>query len=224
VIAVENLLTESVREHADVVFPGEAYPEKEGTLTNVDGRVQRLRVAIGSPRGVRPLWQVISELGGFGVVSGAAASQQLFDAVPFYRGLTLDEIGGRGIRWPERFSGGWDAYEPGPLDVPRAAPAASDGALRLGTFRSLWAAKEVDVSPILQFLIPHQVVELSPGDAQALGVGEGDRVVVRSNGSRIEGSARLRAAVPAGSVFVAEGVHGAPANLLDEPLVEVRKS
>jgi NADH-quinone oxidoreductase subunit G len=30
------------------------------------------------------------------------ASQQLFDAVPFYAGLTLEEIGGKGVRWQER--------------------------------------------------------------------------------------------------------------------------
>ncbi len=231
VIAVENVLTDTVREHADVVFPGEAYPEKEGTVTNLDGRVQRLRAAIGRPKGrggklgVRPIWQVISDLADLGVVSGAAASRQLFDAVPFYAGLTLDEIGGRGIRWPERF-GEWDLFPPTPgsaLDVPPAAPAASDGKLRLGTFRSLWAAKEVDVSPILQFLIPRQVVELSPADAETLGVREGDRVEVGTNGTRIAGTAKLRAAVPPGSVFVGEGVHGAPANVLADALVEVRK-
>ena len=51
VIAVDTVLTDSVREYADVVFPGEAYPEKEGTVTNVDGRVQRLRPAIGRAKG-----------------------------------------------------------------------------------------------------------------------------------------------------------------------------
>ena len=83
VIAVENVLTDTVREHADVVFPGEAYPEKEGTVTNVDGRVQRLRVAIGRPKGrsgmpgsgVRPLWQVISELGDLGILTRRAGLQ-----------------------------------------------------------------------------------------------------------------------------------------------------
>ena len=213
-----------------MVFPGEAYPEKEGTVTNLDGRVQRLRVAIGRPKGrsgmpgsgVRPVWQVISDLGDLGVVTGAAASKQLFDAVPFYAGLTLDEIGGRGVRWPERTTE-WDAWETTAVDVPATTPAAG-GKLRLGTFRPLWAAKEVDASPILQFAIPRQVVELSPEDAAALGIREGDRVEVRgSNGTRIAGAAKLRAAVPAGSVFVAEGVHDAPANLLSEPLVEVRQ-
>jgi NADH-quinone oxidoreductase subunit G len=231
VIAVESLLTDTVREHADVVFPGEAYPEKEGTVTNVDGRVQRLRVAIGRPKGrsglpgsgARPLWQVISHLGDLGVLTGAAASEQLFDAVPFYAGLTLDEIGGRGVRWPLRETH-WDSWQGAALDVPPAAPAAGDGRLRLGSYRSLWAAKEVDVSPILQFLIPQQTVELSPADAEALGVREGERVEVGTNGTRIAGTVKLRAAVPAGSVFVGEGVAGAPANLLGEPLVEVRRA
>ena len=40
------------------------------------------------------------------VLTGATASQQLFDAVPFYAGLTLEEIGGRGVRWQEREAAG----------------------------------------------------------------------------------------------------------------------
>jgi NADH-quinone oxidoreductase subunit G len=109
------------------------------------------------------------------------------------------------------------------LDVPRAAAAARDGSLRLGTFRSLWASKEVDVSPSLHFLRPQQVVELSPDDARALGIGEGDRVEVGSNGTRVQGAVKLRAAIPGGTVFLAEGTHEQPANALTEPLVEVRR-
>jgi NADH-quinone oxidoreductase subunit G len=36
------------------------------------------------------------------VRTAGMASQQLFDAVPFYGGLTLEEIGGKGVRWQER--------------------------------------------------------------------------------------------------------------------------
>ena len=43
--------------HADVVFPAEAYPEKEGTVTHPDGRLQRLRPAVGHPGEVRSEWQ-----------------------------------------------------------------------------------------------------------------------------------------------------------------------
>ena len=237
VIAVETLLTDTVREYADVVFPGEAYPEKEGTLTNVDGRVQRLRAAIGRPRGasglpgsgVRPVWQVIGDVAkaaglDLGVLTGAMASKQLFEAVPFYAGLTLDEIGGRGIRWPE-LNAEWDGpSEPARLSVPAAGATPQDGTLRLGTYRSLWASKDVDVSPALRFLRPQQIVELAPHDADALGIRDGDRVEVGSNGgARIRGTVKLRAAVPPGSVFVAEGVAEEPANLLTEPLVQVER-
>jgi NADH-quinone oxidoreductase subunit G len=156
------------------------------------------------------------------VLTGAMASAQLFAAVPFYAGLTLDELGGRGVRWPE-VNAQWSEWELASLDVPPAAPAAGDGALRLGTYRSLWADKAVDASPLLHFLRAQQVVELSPDDAQALSVNEGDRVEVGTNGTRIQGAVKLRAAVPAGSVFVAEGVHGQPANRLTEPLVVVRR-
>jgi NADH-quinone oxidoreductase subunit G len=239
VIATESVLTDTVREHADVVFPAEAYAEKEGTLVHPDGRVQRLRPAIGRPKaerglsgsGVRPLWQVVAEVAERAgaparVLTGPMASARLFAAVPFYAGLTLDALGGRGIRWPETEAGmAWqpEPWTPARLDVPEAAATASDGALRLGTFRSLWASKEVDVSPALQFLRARQVVELSPGDAEALGIREGDRVEVGSNGTRVQGPVRLRAAVPGGTVFLAEGTHEEPANALTEPLVEVRR-
>ena len=132
VIAVDSQLTDTIREHADVVFPAEAYPEKEGTITHPDGRLQRLRPAIGHPRGrggqpgsgVRPLWQVIAdvarELGHDpgDARTGAQVSNRLFAAVPFYEGITLEEIGGRGVRWVEREAFESPAWEPAKLDVP----------------------------------------------------------------------------------------------------------
>jgi NADH-quinone oxidoreductase subunit G len=213
VIAHESVLTETVREHADVVFPAEAYPEKEGTLTHPDGRAQRLRPAVKRPGEVRPTWQVLAELAGERVLAGSIASRALFDAV--YPGLTLDEIGGRGA-YPERAAGA--QWEPVELEVPAAVPSG----LRYGTFRTVWAAKEVDLSPILQFARPEAVVELSPGDADRLGVQHGEEVEVVSNGHALRGPAVVRASLPAGSVFVPEGVAGAPANLITEATVEVR--
>ena len=222
-IAHASTLTETVREHADVVFPAEAYAEKEGTLVHPDGRVQRLRPAIGRPgaldAGVRPGWQVIAEVAQPRRASisacspGPMASQQLFDAVPFYAGLTLDAIGGRGVRWPAAQAAaraGRRALGARRLDVPPVAGAATNGALRLGTWRSLWAAPEVDLSPALQFMRPRQLVELSPVDADRLGVRDGDQVEVGANGTRVRGAARLRAVVPGGSVFLVEGTDEQP--------------
>jgi NADH-quinone oxidoreductase subunit G len=237
VIAVDSVLTDSIREHADVVFPAEAYPEKEGTLVHPDGRVQRLRPSIARARaradvpgsGVRPLWQVISDVSSAlghseGVyLTGAQVSARLFGAVPFYAGLTLEEIGGRGVRWPERHALD-SSWEPAKLEIPAGAPAAQAGALRLGTWRPLWAHKDVDVSPILQFARARQTAELSPGDAEALGIRDGDRVAVRENGTRVEAAAKVRAAIPPGTVFLAEATKEEPANVLTAGLVTIERA
>ncbi len=235
VIAHASSLTDTVNEHADVVFPAEAYAEKEGTITHPDGRVQRLRPAIGRPgaldQGVRAGWHVLAEVArraghDHRVLAGPMASAQLFDAVPFYKGLTLDAIGGRGIRWPaseaaDALPAG--AWEPVALGVP-PSPATTDAdALRLGTWRPLWAAEEVDLAPVLRFMRPRQTVELSPVDADRIGVTEGDQVEVGANGTRVRGTVRLRASVPGGSVFLVAGTHEEPANRLTEPVVAVQK-
>jgi NADH-quinone oxidoreductase subunit G len=56
VIAHAAFLTDGIREHANIVFPAESYAEKEGTLTHPDGRLQRLRPAIGHPGSTRSEW------------------------------------------------------------------------------------------------------------------------------------------------------------------------
>src|SRR5262249_44516329 len=49
VIAFSDFVTDELSEHADVVFPAESYAEKDGTVTHPDGRLQRVRQAIGRP-------------------------------------------------------------------------------------------------------------------------------------------------------------------------------
>jgi NADH-quinone oxidoreductase subunit G len=233
VIAHESLMTDTVREHADVVFPAESYAEKEGTLTHPDGRLQRLRPAIGHPRDVRAGWRVLAELAErighpLGVLTGAEATAQLAEAVPFYAGVTRDEIGGRGVNWQAReAASALPDAEAGPFDLERPPAAPSpNGALRLGTFRSIWASKEVEASPALKFLAPEQRVQLSPEDAQRLGVGEGDPVEVVHDGVRVRGTAVVHSAVPAGTTLLEVGTVADSANALTngEPrLVEVHR-
>ncbi|MFZ0976629.1 MAG: molybdopterin dinucleotide binding domain-containing protein, partial [Solirubrobacteraceae bacterium] len=105
----------------------------------------------------------------------------------------------------------------------RNGAAPSNGGLRLGTYRSIWAAPEVEVSPALKFTVARQQVELSPEDAGRLGIGNGDAVDVAQNGTRLRGTAHVRSGVPAGTVFVADGISDESANALTEPVVEVQK-
>jgi NADH-quinone oxidoreductase subunit G len=227
VLAHAAFLTDGIREHANFVFPAESYAEKDGTVTHPDGRLQRLRAAIGHPGGVRSEWSVIAELSrraglDLGVLTGPMATAQLVAAVPFYEGLTLDEIGGQGVRWPGRAAAA--AFPAAELDRdarddedgPPAA-AGANGRLRLGTFRSIWNATEVRVSPALHFLHPNLQVEMAPADAQRLELFQGDRVVVGSGGETVDATVAVRAATPEGSVFL-------ETNALEGPLVEVRKA
>ncbi|MDX6663826.1 MAG: NADH-quinone oxidoreductase subunit, partial [Solirubrobacteraceae bacterium] len=222
VVAHAAFLTAGVREHATVVFPAESYAEKDGTVTHPDGRLQRLRPAIGLQGDNRYGWQVLAALGeqlGIEqrVLTGAMAYAQLTAAVPAYAGITLEEIGGRGVRWPERNPDAFGEADFGPFGLEAPAHAASpNGVLRLGTYRSIWDQPEVGASPALKFVHHDMHVELAPADAQRLNVSHGERVLVASNGDSAEATVALRQAIPAGSAFLG-------GKALPGPTVEIRK-
>jgi NADH-quinone oxidoreductase subunit G len=247
VVAHASILTEGLAEHANVIFPAESHAEKEGTVVHPDGRLQRMRTAIAHPGEVRSGWSVVAELAkraglDTGVLTSPMAFKQLVAAVPFYGELTLEEIGGGGVRWQERqaasrfpgaaeipavaaSSAGGLAAEPEPERSARhdgGAPARN-GTLRLGTYRPIWAAPEVEVSPALKFTVVHQQVELAPEDAQRLGIANGEAVEISQNGTALRAVARVRTGVQAGTAFLADGIAGDSANALTEPLIEVHK-
>jgi NADH-quinone oxidoreductase subunit G len=235
VVAHASVLTEGLREHANVIFPAESHAEKEGTLVHPDGRLQRLRTAIAHPHEVRAGWSVIADIAAragldLRVLTSGMAWKQIAAAVPFYEGLTLEAIGGGGVRWPAREQAAALSPDERPAaDHPashQAAPPqyASIDALRLGTYRSIWAAPEVEISPALKFAVAEQVVEISPEDAQRLGIANGEAVVLSQNGTQVHGRAHVRSGVPRGSTFAAEGLASDSANALTDRLVEVHKA
>jgi NADH-quinone oxidoreductase subunit G len=209
---------------SDVVLPLETHAEKDGTVTHPDGRLQRVRPSASRPGQVRPNIGVLAELtaklgGEPGLDSQPSAFAALTEAVSFYRGISDSDIGGRGTRWqdhspelhqisslPGRKS---DAVREG------ATPTRpSDGALTLGTYRDLWAGPITELNPPLKFLTPQQRVEVSLADAERLGLSSGQTVRVSHDGTTVEAQVQIKDRVPAGVVFMAEGVAGANANAL----------
>jgi NADH-quinone oxidoreductase subunit G len=220
VIAFAQFSSEALEAQADVVFPAQVYAEKEGTITHPDGRVQRVRQALGLPGDSRPAWQVLAELcerlgAGTGALSASGVTGLIAGAVPFYAGLTLDEIGGDGVRWQDR-----DAASAAPeaelsTEPLERTPPAEDG-LMLGSAATLWSGPAVEHSPSLRFLAstgPQAL--LSVEDARRLGVESGDEVELHAGLGSVMATAVVRTGVPAGSVFVSP-----PA--LSEGPVEVR--
>src|SRR5207244_529969 len=159
-----------------------------------DGRIQRLRPAIGHPGETRMEWQVLVELArrlGLELphLSAGMVFSEIEASVSLYRGISLDLIGARGVRWQEQ-EAALEAAAPVLGDLrfsrpskPPAALEATNGSLRLVGVPSLWASWETDRSPALRFLKASQELQLNPLDAQRLGVARGDSVEVRSNGS-----------------------------------------
>jgi NADH-quinone oxidoreductase subunit G len=228
---------------ADVVLPLETHAEKDGTVTHPDGRLQRVRPSAGRPGDIRPNVLVLSQLAeNLGLVTGIdsqpTAFKALTEAVSFYNGIEDSDIGGRGIRWqdtpaatntpepsrapapgspdtePEARPGNSEAG-----DAPRRAASADPGAgaphaLVLGTYRDLWAGPITELNPPLKFLTPQQRVEISSVDAERLNLKSGDEVRVSHNGSSVSAQVHVKERVPAGVVFMAEGVLDGNANAL----------
>jgi NADH-quinone oxidoreductase subunit G len=242
-LVVFSMFENATTAKADVVFPLETHAEKDGTVTHPDGRLQRVRPSASRPGSIRPNWGVLAELSlalghDTGVTSQPSAFAALAEAVPFYAGLDDAEISGRGIRWQDRdAASAFPRPEKGDVDTPserfaREEPNASGDSpptplrrvaseegvsaapLRLGTYRDLWAGPITELNPPLKFLQPEQRIELSPADAERLGLKSGDPVRVAQNGSGIAARVEIKERVKEGVCFLTEAVAEGNANAL----------
>ena len=205
VIAFASFADETLEEHADIVFPAEIYPEKEGTVTHPDGRLQRVRQALGHAGEVRPGWSVLAELckrldAGVGALTAPMVSARVAEAVPFYA-VGLDEIGGLGVRWPEQ-EGVAAPPAVAPTTEPLPDPPSPRGGLRVTAVPTLWSGPEIEHSPSLRFLAARAHAELSVEDARAAGLADGDEARLSVNGASVDAVVVVRTGVPPGSVFV----------------------
>jgi NADH-quinone oxidoreductase subunit G len=219
VVSIASFEDESTR-LADLVIPAETHAEKEGTVTHPEGRLQRLRRNVPLPEGMIAGWRFLDAVAGeLGVGVDAEAPADVFAAltseVPFYEGLTYEEIGGRGIRWSDRKPG--QDWTPGDREAsgPGEAPTPADGhGLVLGTYRDLWATDVTKRNPALRFLMPKQKLELHAKDADSLELSNGDEVTVSVNGHSLEATVAIRERMREGAAFLIEGTDEANANVL----------
>jgi len=177
-----------------------------------------------------------------GITSQPSALAALTSAVPFYAGIDGSAIAGRGIRWQDRdaasslpnpversesdAAGTTSSLATRRSDVEGLSPDASsssrakrsEGAptssLALGTYRDLWVGPITELNPPLKFLQPQQRIELSPADAERLGLKSGDAVDVAQNGTAIRAQVQIRERVDAGVCFLVEGTSEENANQL----------
>ena len=189
---------------ADLVLPATAMLERDGTLLNLEGRLQRLRRAAVPPVPDELAW--IAKLAArFGVDLSPHASV-LFEEVAArcFAGVSPGVVGER-APLPER----------APYEAPAAATTTAAvtvpvpeehflGELRLVRYSPLFSGPVVERVEELEFLRPAAEIELATADAARREISSGDLVEVRSNGTRLALRARLNKQLMPGVVRIAE--------------------
>ncbi len=105
-LVVQDMFLTDTARRAHVVLPAVSWAEKEGTFTNLERRVQRIRPAVRPPGEARPDWRVLRDLGkrlapdsGYAFTSPTSVWQELAAAVPAYGALTYSALAKGGQQW-----------------------------------------------------------------------------------------------------------------------------
>jgi predicted molibdopterin-dependent oxidoreductase YjgC len=104
-LVVQDIFLTETAQLAHVVFPGACWAEKEGTFTNTERNVQRVRKAVEHPPGSIPDWKIITELGKrLGLSMNYESPSEIFDEMasltPSFGGISHARIEAGGIQWP----------------------------------------------------------------------------------------------------------------------------
>ncbi len=182
---------------ADLVLPATGQLEHEGTMRNLEGRLQRLRGATAAP--VRPELSWLAELGErLGVTLPASATAVFAElSAKALDGIALSSLGDRAPLPPRTKAAPFEAPEPEP------APWVHGGPLELIRYRALFSGPVVEHVPELAFQRPPAEVEISTEDADRRAIASGDEVVVRSTGNSVRLRARINPALLPGAVRIA---------------------
>ncbi|MBL8742664.1 MAG: molybdopterin-dependent oxidoreductase, partial [Myxococcales bacterium] len=227
ILVVQDILMTKTAEMADVVLPASAsWCESEGTVTNSERRVQRVRKAVSPPGRARDDIEILCDLARrLGRDLGNPSAQEIWDELralsPMHGGMSyerLEKLGG--IHWPcpdesspgEQFLHGrlWEEPVRGrraPFSVveQRAPADALDASfpLRLTTGRRLDSYNTgVQTGAYSSPLRRGETIDLSPSDATRFGVREGERVTVRSRRGHVEVPVRIDPGLRVGLAFM----------------------
>jgi len=189
---------------ADLVLPATASLEREGTSMNLEGRVQRLRRAVTPPVPEELAWlaKLASRFDAELSPHPAVVFEELSERI--YGGLELSTLGERA---PLPARAPYVTPAPAPETPAPQGDAQADhfvGTLRLLRYRPLFSGHHVERVPELQFQRPEREVGLSAADADRRGIGSGDLVSLRSNGTSVELHARIDRRLVEGVARVAE--------------------
>ena len=234
-LVVQDLfLTETAR-MADVVLPATSFAEKEGTFTNTERKVQRVRKAVNPPGEAKEDLEIISDLSGrmgypMNYENAQAVMAEIVEVTPSYCGINYDRLQNDGIHWPctgtehpgtpclhmDQFTCGLGVFHAIEYIPPKELPD-EQYPLYLTTGRLLYQYHTGSMtmkSQGLNDMAPECFVELSEQDAEAYDIRDGDFLKITSRRGGIEAKAKLSDNAVKGTVFIPFHFAKAAANKL----------
>ncbi len=236
-VCQDIFLTETAR-LADVVLPAATFAEKDGTFTNTERRVQRVRQALEPVGQAKPDAWIVSQIAqrmgaaGFESSDPRRIMAEIAAVTPSYGGISYDRLEPDGLHWPcptldhpgtpilhtQRFNTADGKARFMPLQYkPPAELPDSEYPLLLTTDRSLYhwhtSTMTLRVDGLKQ-LNDRELLKIHPGDASRQGIRDGETVNVLSRRGKVQVEARLTEACPPGVVSLTFHFPDAPTNVL----------
>jgi formate dehydrogenase major subunit/formate dehydrogenase alpha subunit len=238
---VQDIFLSETAKMADVVLPAASFAEKDGTFTNTERRVQRVRKAIEPVGQARPDWWITAELAkrldgkGFDFEGPEDIMKEITSLTPSYGGISYERLEAGGLQWPcpHPEHGGTPYLHAGkfatpdgkgrfkPLEYrPPAENPDDEYPLVLTTDRSLYhyhtgtMTRQVEGLNVMR---EKEFVEMNPVDSEALGMADGETVRVVSRRGAVEADLLVTDASPPGVISMTFHFHESRTNLLTNP-------
>lgn len=237
-LVVQDIFLTATAELADVVLPGVSFAEKDGTFTNTERRVSRVRQAVEPLGEARQDWQIIQDIASrFGYPMSYSGPEEIFDEMarltPSYSGISYDRLDGDGLQWPcptpdhpgtrflhqGKIARGKGLFHPIAF-LPPAEAVDEQYPLWFSTgrvFAHYHTGTMTRNSPSLDMEIEEGYIEISSDDAERLQIRHGDTVTVSSRRGSVDTKALITGRIEAGSVFMPFHFIESCANILTNP-------
>lgn len=223
VVAIDLFLNDSNR-NADLVLPAAAFAEKAGTVTNVEGRVQKLNQVIPPVGQARADWAILDDIATrmgrpIHMSSARVIAKEIAEVAPAYEGVTWDLL-----EWERREGavvpvGGVQRVNHIPVAIAGSKAPAAD--LTLHVARTMYDdGVRLRHSPASSAFAGEPRVLINPDDAPSLGATDGQKMRVVTSQGEGEFAAVLDEGTPAGVVYVPFNQPGG-ASLGADPVVRV---
>jgi formate dehydrogenase major subunit len=234
-LVVQDIFLTETALLADVVLPSKCFAEKDGTFSNTERRVQRVRKAVDPPGQARDDWKITCDIAtrmGYAMAykDSEAIFNELASVTPSYAGITYPRIEQKGLHWPcptpehpgtpilhgAQFTRGKGLFHA--IDWIAPAEMADDEyPLYLTTGRVLYHYHTGTMTMKTEGLnerSPESFVEITRGDAREMGIADGDQVTIASRRGEIRARVSVSRKAVDGTVFIPFHFAQAAANKL----------